>query len=234
MTMIIPPRREFENNREYAYRVLRSNIMTVHLLPGAALSESELSEQLEMSRTPVHEALMILKSEWLVDILPQRGSLVSRIRIDYVKEGVSMRKMLETSIIQELAGRLNSEQLQRFADNLGQQMAVIKKNDKDTLDQEFFELDNEFHKLLYVTNHFHRTWTAMHTVTSHYDRVRYLDAVTNMMDWRRIMDQHVEFYHYLMIGIPADVNIWEEYDKHLGQFRTGFRRLLEAYPEYFI
>lgn len=63
LPLLISPRLEGENNREYAYRVLRQNIITLQFAPGQTLSEAELSEKLEMSRTPVHEAVMMLKNE---------------------------------------------------------------------------------------------------------------------------------------------------------------------------
>ena len=68
--------------------VAAQNIMTLQLQPGCQLSEAELCEQLAMSRTPVHEALMMLKSEWLVDVLPQRGSIVSKISVPYLNEAL--------------------------------------------------------------------------------------------------------------------------------------------------
>ena len=52
LPLLISPRLEGENNREYAYRVLRQNIITLQFAPGQTLSEAELSEKLEMSRTP--------------------------------------------------------------------------------------------------------------------------------------------------------------------------------------
>ena len=70
LPLLLDVRRMDENNRAYAYRMLRKNIMTLQLQPGCQLSEAELCEQLAMSRTPVHEALMMLKSEWLVDVVP--------------------------------------------------------------------------------------------------------------------------------------------------------------------
>ena len=79
--LLMDPRQPDENNRAYAYRILRKNIMNSQLQPGCQLSEAELSEHLVMSRTPIHEALMMLKGEWLVDVLPQRGSIVSKISI---------------------------------------------------------------------------------------------------------------------------------------------------------
>ena len=50
-----------ETRKEYAYRVLKGNIMSIQLKPGDLISESELSEKLNISRTPIREVLMKLK-----------------------------------------------------------------------------------------------------------------------------------------------------------------------------
>ena len=52
-----------ETVREYAYRVLYQNIMTMHLIPGTAMSEQELSNILGVSRTPVREAFIRLSQK---------------------------------------------------------------------------------------------------------------------------------------------------------------------------
>ena len=111
LPLLMDPRQPDENNRAYAYRILRKNIMNIQLQPGCQLSEAELSEHLVMSRTPIHEALMMLKGEWLVDVLPQRGSIVSKISIQYINEGYAMRKMLEPALLRSLSGHLNQAQL---------------------------------------------------------------------------------------------------------------------------
>ena len=67
LPLLMDPRQPDENNRAYAYRILRKNIMNIQLQPGCQLSEAELSEHLVMSRTPIHEALMML------DPVHQRG-----------------------------------------------------------------------------------------------------------------------------------------------------------------
>ncbi len=234
MKLIFSPRLENENNRAYAYRVLRQNIMSCQLMPGEALSEAELAAAFEMSRTPIHEALTSLKEEWLVDILPQRGSRVSFIKIDYVKEGFSMRLMLEVGITESLAGRLTSEQLKAFSDNLLLESAAVNKADFTEPSDTFQELDNDFHELLYTFGGFSRVWKAMHTATSHYDRVRYLDTAINQIDQGDILQQHKKIYNYLLIGIPSNVNLKEEYELHLGRFRTGFQHIREVFPEYFV
>lgn len=121
LPLLLDVRRMDENNRAYAYRMLRKNIMTLQLQPGCQLSEAELCEQLAMSRTPVHEALMMLKSEWLVDVLPQRGSIVSKISVPYLNEGFAMRRILEPALLRGLAGKLTREQLNEFQELLNRQ-----------------------------------------------------------------------------------------------------------------
>lgn len=67
-----------ETVREYAYRVLYQNIMTLKLPPGTAMSEQELSGVLNVSRTPVREAFIRLAEKGLLEVLPQRGTFVSK------------------------------------------------------------------------------------------------------------------------------------------------------------
>ncbi len=234
MKLLFSSRLENENNRAYAYRVLRQNIMTCQLVPGEALNEAELAEAFQMSRTPIHEALTSLKEEWLVDIFPQRGSSVSYIKIDYVKEGFSMRLMLEVGITEALAGRLSAEQLKAFSDNLALEAEAVNKADFSQPSDEFQELDNDFHELLYTFGGFSRVWKAMHIATSHYDRVRYLDTAINHIDQGDILQQHKKFFNYLTIGIPSNANLKADYELHLGRFRTGFQHIREVFPEYFV
>ncbi len=149
LPLLMDPRQPDENNRAYAYRILRKNIMNIQLQPGCQLSEAELSEHLVMSRTPIHEALMMLKGEWLVDVLPQRGSIVSKISIQYINEGYAMRKMLEPALLRSLSGHLNQAQLSELHGLLEQQdgSACISH---DVLGDYFITLDNEFHKRLCI------------------------------------------------------------------------------------
>ena len=66
LPLLMDPRQPDENNRAYAYRILRKNIMNIQLQPGCQLSETHLSERLLMSRTPIHQALMKHKNESIV------------------------------------------------------------------------------------------------------------------------------------------------------------------------
>ena len=92
--MIILNRNSSETARSYAMRVLLYNIIHVELQPGSAVSENELSSALSLSRTPIREALIELNRIGLVEILPQRGSYISKINYFYInllctKEAIS-------------------------------------------------------------------------------------------------------------------------------------------------
>ena len=175
LPLLLDVRRMDENNRAYAYRMLRKNIMTLQLQPGCQLSEAELCEQLAMSRTPVHEALMMLKSEWLVDVLPQRGSIVSKISVPYLNEGFAMRRILEPALLLRAGRKADAGTAERIS-GTAEPAERRPLSDQDAADDFFISLDNDFHRLLYHDSGYDRIWEAMHNVTSHMDRVRYLDS----------------------------------------------------------
>ena len=124
---IFSERKNGETNSKYAYRLLRESIMSFKLLPGEALDETVISEQFGTSRTPVREALILLKNEKLVDILPQKGSKVSFIDLNLVRQGYFTRRVIETAIFKETAGTLSPEQLRNMKTNLQLQEQEINR-----------------------------------------------------------------------------------------------------------
>lgn len=232
MKLNISERRKKENNREYAYRVLRDNIMTMQLLPGETLNEAELAEIFHVSRTPVHEAVIMLKEEMLVEVYPQSGSKISYININTLKEGYFMRSVIEPEILTSLAGSLSQDYVEKMKENLNLQKNVLKEKNEDSIDA-FFKLDNKFHQLIYKAGNKNDVWRAVRRVSSHYDRVRYLDAIMSKTDLVAIEKEHEKIFHMLLIGYTKDFDVKEFYDRHLGTYRKNFQNILEQYPEYF-
>lgn len=70
----------------HVYNMIRESIMTLSLKPGQMLSEKEYSLELGVSRTPVRESFIRLDREELLHIYPQRGTFVSKIRLDRIRE----------------------------------------------------------------------------------------------------------------------------------------------------
>ena len=65
----------------------RENITSLQLAPGTTVSTQELAAKLQVSRTPVREAFIRLQKEDLVEITPQKGTMVSRIDLTRAEKG---------------------------------------------------------------------------------------------------------------------------------------------------
>ncbi len=149
---------------------LRQQILRLNLKPGMALSEKELSLQLGVSRTPVREAFIRLSEEGLVDIFPQRGTIVAPIRMDEIKEAQFLREILETAIVRRAAENIEKKFLNLLETNLANQKKSLEHADFT----EFMELDEEFHHLLCQGVSFPRAWRVIQAVKGQLDRMRFI------------------------------------------------------------
>ncbi|MFK0206979.1 GntR family transcriptional regulator [Agrobacterium sp. NPDC090283] len=80
------PAQAKETGSSRVYSQLRQDILRVDLAPGSALDEVGLSERFGLSRSPIREALVRLSSEGLVDILPNRSTIVTPLNLDKLPE----------------------------------------------------------------------------------------------------------------------------------------------------
>ena len=123
---------------------IRKRIIDGDLRLGQALSESDFAGQLGVSKTPVREAFLRLKTEGLVDIQPQRGTFVFNMRPPEVENLVSVRTMLEISALQSA--------MRRDAAGLGAALAEITVDMKVAVvardDEKYRRLDGAFHGLI--------------------------------------------------------------------------------------
>ena len=96
-----------------AYDSLESAILTGRLKPRERMVEQELAEQLNMSRTPIREALRRLEERGLVRILPRRGAVVSDISQADVENIYAVRSTLEVLASQLAVERIGPEGMER-------------------------------------------------------------------------------------------------------------------------
>lgn len=76
---------------------LRAAILSFELKPGEPLGEDELARRLDVSRTPVREALSLLQQEGLVRRIRNRGAMVADVSLQSVLEAYEVRKHLESA-----------------------------------------------------------------------------------------------------------------------------------------
>ncbi|MEC8171810.1 MAG: GntR family transcriptional regulator [Pseudomonadota bacterium] len=134
---------------DQAYEGLEEMIVTLHLEPGAVLSEAELSEQLGIGRTPIREALQRLAREGLVLILPRKGILVSEINPGKQLLLLEVRRELERLLARSGAHRATDEERERFTEIADGMELAEREND----DLGFMRLDDALNKLIATAAH---------------------------------------------------------------------------------
>ena len=93
--------------KDQVYSILRQAIISSQLAPGEAIRKELVALQLGVSRTPVSDAINRLADEGLVEIYPQTGTFVARLRLDKIETAQFVRIALETAAIRS-AARLTS------------------------------------------------------------------------------------------------------------------------------
>jgi DNA-binding GntR family transcriptional regulator len=131
--------------RDWVFECLRTSIVAGDLAPGQRIVEADLAKQLEVSKSPVREAILQLKQDGLVIDAPKgRGVVVAPLKPSDVREIYSVREALEGIAVRTLAASPRPEriaQLQGIVDRMRQALA-----DGDARRQ--FELDVDFHTAL--------------------------------------------------------------------------------------
>jgi DNA-binding GntR family transcriptional regulator len=94
--------------------ILREEILSGRLQPGAILNERDLAERLGVSKTPVREALTLLDNEGFVQTLPRKGYFVSAISVQDVHEFFDLRVILESAAARGAAAKITDEQLEEL------------------------------------------------------------------------------------------------------------------------
>lgn len=126
------------------YDVLVDRITMGDYAPGVSLSEQELAAQLGISRTPVREALLRLRIEGLVRIVPRGGIFVAEPTLRRVREVTSLRLVLEEYLAHLVVERSDDLWLDKFSDWFGR----TRQNWESLSSRDWMRKDGEFHLLL--------------------------------------------------------------------------------------
>lgn len=132
---------------DVAYELIEEAIVTLRLQPGTPISEQSLSDMTGIGRTPIREAIQRLAREQLVQVLPQRGVLVSSIDVSKQLRLLETRREIERLICRSAAKRASDAERKAFADLARQFRASAAKND----DVSFIRTDRDFNELCIKT-----------------------------------------------------------------------------------
>ncbi len=217
---------EKENNRDYAFRVIRDNIVNLELIPGSMLSEQDIAEELHLSRTPVHEALQELARTKIIEILPQKGSLVSLVDMNKVDEAVFLRSTIEAAVTEEACNIATAEDIHNLEENLNLQEFYHDQNSIDKI----MELDNAFHEMMYKITNKMQCHYVVKLMNIHYDRFR--EMKLHALENKPIIDEHREILQAFKNKDSARAK--ELVLSHINRLYIDEKEIRKKYPTYFL
>jgi len=125
-------------NRAYVY--IKDLIMSYALKPGEELSEIELARKLQMSRTPIHQALLHLKRDGFLEDSPGVGWKVYSLSLVDIREIFAVKIAIENIIMEEAALRENSSK-----EGIRLCLARMQKAAAERDIDKWIKLDHELH-----------------------------------------------------------------------------------------
>jgi GntR family transcriptional regulator, rspAB operon transcriptional repressor len=207
--------------RGRVYSVLRNAIVTSEFHPG-----QRLSERLGVSRTPIREALVRLRDDRLVEIVPQLGTYVTRISHQAVADAQFVRESLECAAVRLAAQRATDEDVAALEAIVHRQREAFRASDVDR----FYTFDDELHRTLCDLSGHGVAWTLSQRASGHLNRIRRLS-----MTLPAYIDEMIE-EHAVVIDAVRRHQPDEAHDalrEHLRMVVSALPDIERSHPEYF-
>jgi DNA-binding GntR family transcriptional regulator len=213
--------------QDSVYTNLRKNIINLNLVPGTAISEQEIALRYKVSRTPVRETFIHLAREGLVQIFPQKKTLVSRIDFSRVEQELFLRESLETAVLEPFIKNSSPEIFEALGGLIEKQGGAFEKNDYIR----FVDFDDDFHRLFFQAAGHELSWDVLASIGGHYHRVRLL-TIRLQGIVKNILGQHKKLLGALK---KKDLQKAREILKeHLHKLGSEEKILREQFPGYFV
>ena len=130
--------------REQIYAHLRNEIKSGALKPGAPINMDNLSKELNISKTPLREALIKLECQGFVEMLPRRGVKVKELTYGELKEYYEVIGFLEFAVVYSVFDQLRSSPIiERMKQSNAQQRISLNNQEFDR----YYQLNLEFHDI---------------------------------------------------------------------------------------
>jgi len=208
------------------YAALREAIVRLRLKPGESLSEKDIASQMRVSRTPVRWALGQLSHEGLVEVYPQIGTYVAKLKVPEIMEALFLRDALECSAARLAATRMTPADIDTLRTIVEVHRAAQAANDLDAVSLH----DEEFHRLIIEQSGFPRVWRFVRSARDHLMRLRNL-TVPQLGTAARTVRFHQEIVEGLASRNPDQA---ERYMRaHQDSNFAYTQDLMRSIPDYF-
>jgi len=133
---------------------VRGQILAGELKPGEKIDQEAIANALDVSRSPIREALVVLGQEGLLDVTPRRGAFVARLTRNDVIDHYELFGLVSGRVAAAAAIELDDEQLD--------ELRAIHQRFLGATGDEHSKLNNEFHKLINSAASRRTRWLLRH------------------------------------------------------------------------
>lgn len=215
-----------EKSKEYVIRNMVYNIEFLNLEPGEKISENQISDFLNLSRTPIREAFYNLKSNLLIDVKPQIGTFISYLDIDVSKELLFFRSSLEEKAVIEVCNKDSLDYLNVFKEIIEKEKTLHDSNNIE----ELISLDNRFHNLIFEELGYNKIPSIIEDNTYYLVRMRILRLKANIRE-KNYIDEHENILKYMINKDEENASKILKY--HINELVDDMNLLRNKYPHYF-
>ncbi|MES2624597.1 MAG: GntR family transcriptional regulator [Pseudomonadota bacterium] len=179
------------------YENLRELIISLHIAPGSRVTENQLADYFQVSRTPVRAALQRLESEGFLSIKSKQGCFIRNIDLLQISQYYDVRVSIENMVLQEITRLKDLSELRALAD-LWQPDAL---NFGVTVSEQLKEAEENFHYQLAVISENSVLLQYLNDINGHIRTVRRLGFPTT----ESIKDTYGEHYRICQLLLYRDL-----------------------------
>ncbi len=202
--------------KERSYEQLKKEILDGEMLPGQQIVELECAHRLNVSRTPLREALRILEKEGLVEYHSNRGVFVRKLDETEIEEMYELREVIETFIFSKVYYKVNKEDYLKLEDNISEAREALKKKNYEKIAKLF----EEYHQLMADIAKAPMAKLFLENIRNYMYLVRKKNLVNSEKRVKEAIDEHEE-----LIQLMKTTEI-EEFkracEKHIRSSRNHF------------
>ncbi|MFN0115178.1 MAG: GntR family transcriptional regulator [Paracoccaceae bacterium] len=167
----LPPLSRFQGSLgQRVHAALKEAILTLAYRPGEILRKGEVCQTLDVSRSPVADAVGRLAAEGLVRVVPQAGTYVARFSMADIREGAFLREAIEAAAVEMVAAQAGEAEIAKLRHALDRQARALAAGDVAG----FYREDAAMHEHLLSLTGFPRLARVSETAWLQVNRARRL------------------------------------------------------------
>lgn len=181
--------------------MLRDGIVNSTFAPGSRLNVEEIAQRLNVSRTPVHEALAVLATEGLVEVQPRKGTYVTAFTHQDFVETLAIRRALEMLACETACDHVDDDAIAKLRELMNtMERVVAEMSNSEEAAQSHDALNLAFHRRIVVLSGNRKLISVYDDLQAH---VRIARAHLNATTWRERVPIETQEHGVILAALAA-------------------------------